>query len=225
MSITKKFGNTRIEFKKFAENIWVKTADVGRALEYEHPIDSANNLFNRHKDELLEFSEMHQTDAGQTRFLNEQGVYIFCMLSRADKAKEFRRWVSKVLKELRQEKDLSPAEYLLAQAQRMVVLEQKGELWDLTINRHTRQLEEIHQVLLPETKVTEAQAGAIHEAVGTVAYSLDPKKPPYGLVYGRVKAQFGYSANRECPREKYPAIIKFLDSWLRSLSVGLDSFL
>lgn len=219
MSIIKRFRDTKIEFKEFDDNIWVKIADIGRALEYEDPSKSANQLFRKNRDELEEFSHTAQNGLVVKRFLNEQGVYIFCMLSRAKKAKEFRQWVAKVLQKLRKRIDLTPAEYLLAQAERFVELEKKDKKLTLRVEKHTEQIIEIQTVLLPEAKITEEQAENIREAVGTIAYSLNDNSPPFGMVWGRTKNTIGFGAYREIPREKYPSVMLFLDSWLKRIQI------
>lgn len=217
MSIIKKFGDTKIEFKEIDDDIWVKIADIGRALKYDRPSSGANKLFNNHEDELLEFSTYLQIEGKQTRHLNEQGVYLFCMLSGAKKAKEFRKWVAKVLQKLRKRVDLTPAEYLLAQAERFVELEKQGEVLTLVQEKHTEQIAYLQTVLLPEAKITEKQAENIREAISTIAYRYNDNSPPFGMVWGRTKNQYGFAAYREIPREEYPSVMAFLDSWLRRI--------
>lgn len=217
MAIVKRFGDTKIRFKEMDDDILVKVADVGRALEYKRPSTDANNLINNHLDELEEFCRYLQIAGKQTRFLNEQGVYIFCMLSRAKKAKEFRKWVAKILQQLRKRKDLTPSEYLLEQAKRFVELEKQGQVLTLRVDDHTKQIDKLTTLLLPETKITEEQAENIREIIATIAYRYNIDNPPFGMVWGRTKNEMGFGAYREIPREKYSRIIKFLDYWLISL--------
>ncbi len=64
-------------------------------------------LFERNKDELRDYSaevKLTSTDgkAYHKRVFNEEGLYLISMLARTAKAKEFRRAVAQLLKELRQ---------------------------------------------------------------------------------------------------------------------------
>lgn len=87
--------------------------EVGKQLGYKTPRQSINKLFQRNSLELLTYScEVKLTSHPNQptriiRCFTEEGVYILSMLANTDKAREFRSRLAKLLKELREEKELA----------------------------------------------------------------------------------------------------------------------
>jgi prophage antirepressor-like protein len=89
---------------------WMIGEDIGKALGYSEPRKSINNLFDRYREELEEYSvdiKLMATDGKQydTRVYNEEGVMMIGFLSKQPKAVAFRKWAVKILKAYRH-KDL-----------------------------------------------------------------------------------------------------------------------
>ena len=88
---------------------WVPGEEIGKALEYPNPRRSINNLFRRHRDILgapqYSGDTKVMTPGGSqvTRCYSEQGVYLLLMYSRQPQAREFQKWVAKVLAGMRKE--------------------------------------------------------------------------------------------------------------------------
>ncbi|MEW5804448.1 MAG: Bro-N domain-containing protein [bacterium] len=119
---TQKFGDIDIQVIKLAEdpgNLWFTGEDIGTALDLADPRDAVNQIFQRHRDELEEFSSTFKlkveesssdtklvSEAGlrETRIYSEEGLYLITMFARSQKAKEFRRWVVSLVKAYRQGK-------------------------------------------------------------------------------------------------------------------------
>ena len=85
---------------------WMIGEEIGKALEYSEPRKSINNLFDRYRDELEEYSvdiKLVATDGKQydTRVYNEEGVMMIGFLSKQPKAVAFRKWAVKILKAYR----------------------------------------------------------------------------------------------------------------------------
>ena len=85
---------------------WMIGEDIGKALDYSEPRKSINNLFDRNRDELEEYSvdiKLMATDSKQydTRVYNEEGVMMIGFLSKQPKAVAFRKWAVKILKAYR----------------------------------------------------------------------------------------------------------------------------
>lgn len=80
---------------------------IGLALEYSEPRKAIMNLFNRKREELEEHSGVLNlmTPGGKqaVTIFNESGVMLLTMLSAQPRAKDFRRWAVRVLKQYRQE--------------------------------------------------------------------------------------------------------------------------
>ncbi|EFK06828.1 BRO family, N-terminal domain protein [delta proteobacterium NaphS2] len=87
---------------------WLSGEEIGTALELTDPKKAIFKIFERHKDELEEFSMLWPIEtAGGTqdvRIFSEEGTYLITFFSQSPKAKEFRKWVAKLLKAYRQGK-------------------------------------------------------------------------------------------------------------------------
>lgn len=88
--------------------LWFIANQVAEAVEYKNPRQATSDLLERNP---TDFEGLYQSKqiayAGQLRevtLLNEEGLYLFCMLSKTPKATQFRRWVAKFLKTFRQNK-------------------------------------------------------------------------------------------------------------------------
>lgn len=87
--------------------LFMTTSQLGTCLEYSNPIIAVSKIVSRNpylKD--IEFSvvtKMVSTDGKQyeTRLFTEEGIYEITMLSKTEKAKEFRTFVRKVIKSIR----------------------------------------------------------------------------------------------------------------------------
>lgn len=81
--------------------------EIGKQLGYSNPAKSTNKLFQRNSLELLIYSRDVKLTSrdGRVRYVRhftEEGVYILSMLANTDKARDFRRRVAELLKNLRQ---------------------------------------------------------------------------------------------------------------------------
>ena len=108
---TQKFGDTDIQLIKLDDdpaNLWFTGEDIGLALDLTDPRIAVYKLFQRHQEELEEFSTVTNlvtvTGPKETRIYSEEGLYLITMFARSQKAKEFRRWVVSLVKAYRQGK-------------------------------------------------------------------------------------------------------------------------
>ena len=103
--IPKDFNGNEIDFINKEDDIWITAETVGIGLEYNNPRKDVMQLFNRHNDEIEEYSSILNlsTEAGmrKTTVFSEMGAYLLIMFSNQPKAKEFRKWVVGVIKEIR----------------------------------------------------------------------------------------------------------------------------
>lgn len=96
-----------INFLEKNGQILFTAEEIGKQLGYQNPTKSINNLFQRNSFELLNYSvgiKLMSTD-GKTysrRAFTEEGVYILSMLANTEQARDFRRRVAELLKNLRQ---------------------------------------------------------------------------------------------------------------------------
>lgn len=100
------------------DDAWLTMDDIGQALDYEHPRDSINNLYNRNQELLDDYSttiNLMAVDGKQRdmRVFNEEGVMLIAMRSNQPRAIDFQRWAVRILKAYRQGKLTAARDELL----------------------------------------------------------------------------------------------------------------
>ena len=103
--IPRDFNGNEIVFIEREDDIWITGEALGIGLEYKNPRKDIMQLYYRHKDELEEYSSILNlsTEAGrrETTVFTEMGAYLLIMFSNQPKAKNFRKWVVNIVKEIR----------------------------------------------------------------------------------------------------------------------------
>ena len=103
--LKERFHDVEIQFIELEGQFYFPVTRVARALGYSDPASAATNIIKRNEDELQDHVRVVNLTTPQgmqrVRVIDEQGLYIFTMLSRTHKAKEFRKWVSRILVKLR----------------------------------------------------------------------------------------------------------------------------
>ncbi|MBF0345708.1 MAG: hypothetical protein HQL06_15950, partial [Nitrospirae bacterium] len=108
--MTTQSNNTSLLSPQDIQNVngeYCLTAEqIAQGLEYP-TVDGIHKLYNRHQDELEPYrfsvrSTENPLGGRPSTVYSEEGIYIICMLARTAKAKEFRKQVAAILKELRQ---------------------------------------------------------------------------------------------------------------------------
>lgn len=103
-SMTKYFGEHKIEFIEKDNELWLTAKQVGECLDYEDPRKAVHNLISRNQDEFegLTSALELRTEAGtrETTTLSRDAINLVCMLSKQAKAKLFRKWVLKIVREV-----------------------------------------------------------------------------------------------------------------------------
>mgnify|MGYP001118227768 CR=1 FL=1 len=108
-----------INFVEKDEKILFSSLEIGKQLGYSNPYKAISNLFQRNSFELLNYSTILKVRTvdnklRDVRHFTEEGVYILSMLANTDKARDFRKRVAELLKEIRQ-KDIELAKEIAYQ--------------------------------------------------------------------------------------------------------------
>lgn len=111
LATTEKFGDIFTNIYEDEDNEMYMTAkQLGECLGYSNPVRSISNLVNR--NDYLQttnysvVTKLMSTDGKSynTRIFTEIGIYEITFLSKTKKAKEFRNWVSNILRQVRKGK-------------------------------------------------------------------------------------------------------------------------
>lgn len=103
------FQQLALPFYPHEGDVWVTGEDIGNALGYDQPGVSIRVLYNRHAEELSEYStliKLIRVEGGtqkerEVRVFNEEGAMVLTMLSRQPIAAAFRKWVVGILRAYR----------------------------------------------------------------------------------------------------------------------------
>lgn len=99
------FNGIKMDIIKQKDDFYLTADQIGDALEYSDPRISINNIYNRNKELLDEYSTviklMTQGQKRNIRVFNEEGAMIIAMKSNKPKAIAFQKWAVKVLKQHR----------------------------------------------------------------------------------------------------------------------------
>ena len=100
------FNGHSLQIIEEGGELWFIANQVSEALEYKYPGQATFDILKRNPVDFEDLTLSKQIAyAGQMRevtLLNEEGLYVFCMLAKTEKAVQFRRWVSQFLKTFRQ---------------------------------------------------------------------------------------------------------------------------
>lgn len=100
------FCGTECDFYSDSKEVFMTTEQLGNCLGYQYAKQAISKILDRNKylkDKEFSGVVILGTPSGEqeTRVFTEDGIYEVTMLSRTEKAKEFRAFVRKVLKSLR----------------------------------------------------------------------------------------------------------------------------
>ncbi|AYC29670.1 Bro-N domain-containing protein [Paenisporosarcina cavernae] len=177
------FQNNELRTLQQGEEIWFAATDVCEVLEIKNVTQALQRL---DEDERSMFNIGRQ---GDTNFVNESGLYSLVLGSRKQEAKDFKRWITKeVIPSIRktgsyQQKQLTPAEYALLQAQNMVEMEKK-------LNEQEGRIGKI-----------ETEQHNINEIIGLSV--VEWRKKITGILNRIAQAQGGYDMFKEIRNESY----------------------
>lgn len=102
-----KFGEIECDIYSDGEEMFMTTEQIGNCLGYRYARESINNLVSRNKylkdEEFSGETKLISTDGKEyeTRVFTEDGIYEVTMLAKTKKAKDFRKFIRKLLKALR----------------------------------------------------------------------------------------------------------------------------
>lgn len=141
------------------DDFWFVANVVAEAVGYKNPRQSAHNILNRNPEDF-EGYRLRETiyDDGQQReviLLNEQGIYVFCMMATTKEAVKFRRAVSEKIKEWRRQTEVAVTKMPSSQ---LVMLEQQLALFQGFVSQMKSQEEAIQSV---QAEVTDIKRGLI----------------------------------------------------------------
>ncbi len=85
--------------------VWITAEQLGEALGYSNPRKAASNLINRHLEDFAGLTTRLKlrtpVGAQEVTAINHDGMVVAACLARTERGLQFRRWVCKVVRELK----------------------------------------------------------------------------------------------------------------------------
>ena len=144
--IIKRFEDSEVDFINRDDEVWLTAETIGINLEYNDPRTAIMRLYHRNKDEIEEYTSIVKltTEAGmrETTIFSEMGIYLLILFSKQPKAKDFRKWVVNIVKEIRktgqyiEDKNVHP----------LVVLKKQMEALGQVLDYQIKQQQELESV-------------------------------------------------------------------------------
>ena len=170
------FGEVRTDIYSNGNDMFMTALQLGECLGYSDPIRSISRVVSRNNYlENNEFSvvvKLTTTDgkAYDTRIFTEDGIYEITMLSRTEKAREFRSWVRGVLTSIRKhggyltpqklEEVLLNPDTIIKLAQNLKAEQEKSLRLEEKIEKNKPKIEYIDNVLSAKNTMTVRQIAA-----------------------------------------------------------------
>lgn len=139
------------------EEFWFVGNVVAEALGYKQPRQSLARILERNPEDFIGYTRRCQIDTSSgkqnTTIMNEEGIYVLCMLAKTPKAIRFRRTVAEKIKEWRQAGQAMPEP-----ESNLEVLEHQLQLFSSLVTQIKDQNQRIEHV---EAEVTDMKRGLI----------------------------------------------------------------
>lgn len=182
------FGDIQCDFYGEADEVYMTSEQLGECLEYSNGRKGIDNLIDRNEYlKSKEFSttlELRAVDGKirNVRVFTEDGIYEVTMLSKTEKAKEFRAWVRGILKALRSGKaklvGMTEYQQMIAKTRAENACIRKAQILERLANQYegtykqvlhahaTKELTGEYLLPLPKVESKTYSAGEIGEKLG-----------------------------------------------------------
>ena len=140
------FGEIQCDIYSCDNEVYMTSEQLGESLEYSQPIKSISNLVERSdylkSKEFSVVTKLMSRDGKRydTRIFTEDGIYEVTMLSKTEKAKEFRAWIRKLLKSLRTGKtkivDMTEYQKIITQTRTENIRIRKAQILERLSNQY-----------------------------------------------------------------------------------------
>lgn len=181
------FGDVTCDFYGRNNEVYMTISQLAECLEYadKKGIEKLINRYPYLKEREFSFIQKVPPKLGgtqNTRTFTEDGIYEVTMLSRTEKAKEFRAWVRRILKSLRTGKAMTEYQQMMADTRRHNIAVQKARI----LNQIASEYDGSYKQVL--------QAYATKELTGEFLLPL-PKLPAKTYTASEIGEKLGISAN------------------------------
>lgn len=214
---TELFGQAELDIWRGDNGaIYMTSEQIGCALEYSHPVQAIQKLFERNRDRLVPKSvvvSLGSTDgkAYETRLFNEKGIYEIVRWSRQPKADEFYDWVFEVISQVRKTGSYNIAPTSEREIRTHIL---KAVL---ETEERTNALEQRVEVVERNTTLDYGEQRRLNKAVNRKVYSLtrdrNEKSEYFKQLHREIKDRWAVQSYRDVLRVELDEVLKYIDAW------------
>ncbi|MHA1416521.1 MAG: BRO-N domain-containing protein [Candidatus Heimdallarchaeaceae archaeon] len=222
------FNGQPIALFEIEQKIWISANDVARALGYTNPRDAVYKIINRNMNDFIGHTCVDKLETqGQVReirLLDEQGVYLFCMLAKTEKASQFRRWVAKILQIHRKNEQAfnkiisknTPIEALEVLNQQLALVIQTFKEQQLQLEEQKRDIQYLKEITR-SSSIDRFQRKKIKEKIDIIARLChETTKEEYKFLYPRIwnwfKNTYNITSYEDLPKSLFNDAIQTLNA-------------
>lgn len=199
---------------------WFIPADVATAIGYRKPEESARNILNRNAARFENLrSRINLILPGgiqEVNVLNENGLYMFLMVARTEKAISFQLKVTEILKQIRQGKFINTDSLTIQAVKQMLGV---VESHDNRIGVMETRVDTLEVTVKKEVLITNRQATTIKFAAASRIRELLPEdyaarsKQYFSWLYREIYARFAVPSYRDIPRSEFDSVMRLIRDW------------
>ena len=211
--LTKIFEGKNLRIKETLKEPLFVLNDVCKILDIENP----RNVRNRLDDDVvtLDIIEDRLGRKQNTTLINEDGLYDVILDSRKPEAKKFRKWItSEVLPSIRKtgkyEKEITPSQQLLNQAQVLVEIEQQTK-------DNTNQIKNLEHKVNNQITLNYQEQRKVQKSVARRVYEMfdvDNRPKGFGSLYSEIKDRFGVGSYKDLKRTDLQLAVNYINNWI-----------
>ena len=199
---------------------WFIPVDIATAIGYSDPRVAAVKVLSRNPERFrgLQGSTNLVTPGGiqEVTILNENGLYMFLMVARTEKAISFQRKVTEILTQIRQGKYVSTDSMTIQAVKQMLgVVESHNN----RIGTMETRVDTLEITVQKEVLITNRQAATVQRAVAARIRDLLPEdyqtrsKQYFSWLYREIYARFAVPSYRDIPRVEFNAVMALIREW------------
>lgn len=214
---TELFNAAQCDFWTNENNeVFMTTEQLGVALGYSQPKAAIGKLLDRNEylsnQEFSGVTKLTTPSGGtqMTRIFTEDGIYEVTMLSKTEKAKEFRQWVRQILKELRKPKILTDHQQRIELLKLSLEHEEKFVEYDGRLSK-----------LEDNVRIDSFEQNALQKQIKKRVYKVFETANPNGLdlkklfpcIHRNFRDAFGVPTYKDLRKLDYEEAVSWVSTW------------
>jgi prophage antirepressor-like protein len=194
------------------QEAWFIPKQIAEAIGASDPRVYAHKILNRNPEKFKGFIGVTKmgTPGGiqEITIINENGLYMFLLVSDLPDAVQFQRKITHLLKKVRAGEVLEQVQ-IPASVEDMIIMQAQS------VKELKKEVKQIKDIVDHEVWITEHQKQEIRDAVGRRVYALREEgyEVYFQTLYSALKRHFRVAKYDKIPRKDFSTSMRFLSGW------------